>query len=67
MNLQSHTMLKRKKLDPNYKEPEEYSWPIMGRKMKEWENNQQPKGSATESYRMVILDVSDGIKKKESN
>lgn len=66
MNLQSPMKLKRKKLDPDYKE-EVYTWPVMARKMKEWENNQQPKGSATESYRMVILDVGNGIEKKKSN
>lgn len=59
-------MLKRKKPDPNYKPEDDYTWPVMARKMAQWEKNAQRPKTPTESYRMEIMYVRDEIKKKES-
>ena len=57
-------MLKRKQPNPDYKAPDDYTWPIMAKKLDQFQKDQ---AKATESYRMVILDVGNAVKKKKAH
>ena len=57
-------MLKRRQPNPDYKETEDYTWPIMVRKMDQYQKQQM---RATESHRIVILDIGNGTKEKKAH
>ena len=59
-------MLRRKKPDPNYKPEEEYAWPMMARKIAQWEKKAKYPKTPTESYRTEIMYIGDGPEKKKS-
>ena len=59
-------MLRRKKPDPNYKPEEEYTWPMMARKIAQWKKKAPYPKTQTESYRVEIINIGDGPEKKKS-